>query len=351
MTYVGPYYDGNIFFSYPVPPSTLNILSESHLPINGTMVSLQGTARLHPSVDTNVTVTGSWRRQDLSPFTTITHAQVSLYSTTLTFDPLRNESADGGSYMYDVSVTPAQSTPFIMSSMDDENYTLTVQPYPDLMIIDSLRSGVCMQDEAATLMGNVTLLPNTATSHTLSYTWTNPAGQRITSSNGDYNVTEGSLRVKNLRNNMGNFNLSICLDVPGTDIVGHCSSTSFTLSTDGQTCSLAIIHHTFHRFLCFPAEPGQVTGLVCSSSGGSVLSFNWTSPSLNADNVIDYVVEVTQYVQPESAVKRVITVTLTPPFSENVKPSPPASLKSSVDSGVGECTVPLTLIHCSDVFL
>ena len=196
-------------------------------------MSLQGTAQLHPSVDTNVTVTGSWRRQDLSPFTTITHAQVPLYSTTLTFDPLRNESADGGRYVYNVDVTPAQSTPFIMSNMASENYTLTVQPYPDLMIMDSLRSGVCKVDEAATLMGNIALLPNTATDHTLSYTWTNPAGLPITSSDGDYNVTEGSLHVKNLQNNMGNFNLRICLDVPGTDIVGHCSSTSFTLSTDG----------------------------------------------------------------------------------------------------------------------
>ena len=221
------------FFPYPVPPLTLNVMEESR-PINGTVVSLRGTARLHPSVDTNVNVTGSWRRQDLSPFTTITHiTQALLYSTTLTFDPLRNESADGGSYMYTVSVTPAQVTRFIMSSMDDENYTLTVQPYPDLVIIDSLQSGICMLDEAATLMGNVTLLPNTATNHTLSYTWTNPAGLPITSSNGDYNVTEGSLHVKNLQNNMGNFNLRICLDVPGTDIVGHCSSTSFTLSTDG----------------------------------------------------------------------------------------------------------------------
>ena len=137
--------------------------------------------------------------------------------------------------MYNVSVTPAQSTPFIKSSMADENYTQTVQPYPDLMIMDSLQSGMCMLDEAATLMGNVTLLPNIATNHALSYTWTNPDGQRITSSGGDYVINEGSLRVENLanQNNMGNFNLRICLDVPVTDIVGHCSSTSFTLSIDG----------------------------------------------------------------------------------------------------------------------
>ena len=90
---------------------------------------------------------------------------------------------------------------------------------------------------------------------------------------------------------------------------------------------------------------------MCSSSGGSVLSFNWTPPSLNADSVIDYVVEVTKYVQPESAVKRVITRPLTPPFAKNVKSGPPASLRAVVDSGVGGCTVPLTLIHCNNVFL
>ena len=197
------------------------------------MVSLQGAAQLHQSVDTNVNVTGSWRRQDLSPFTTITHiTQASLYSTTLTFDPLRNEIADGGSYVYTVSVTPAQSTPFIMSNMADENYTLTVLPYPDLMIIDSL-GGVCMLDETATLMGNVTLLPNTATNYTLSYVWTNPAGLPITSSNGDYIINKGALRVDNLASNMGDFSLRICLDIPGTDVVDHCNSTSLSLSTDG----------------------------------------------------------------------------------------------------------------------
>ena len=84
-------------------------------------------------------------------------------------------------------------------------------------------------------------------------------------------------------------------------------------------------------------------GLTCSSSGSSVLSFNWTPPSLNADNVVDYVVEVTQYVQPESTVKRLITIPLTPPFYEDV---PAASLMAVVDSGVGECTLPLKLYSC-----
>ena len=95
-----------------------------------------------------------------------------------------------------------------------------------------------------------------------------------------------------------------------------------------------------------------MTGLMCPSSGGSVLSFNWAPPSLSADSVIDYVMEVTEYVQPESAIKRVITRPLTPPFTKNVKSGPSASRSTIIiDSGVCECTVPLTLIHCSDVFL
>ena len=62
------------------------------------------------------------------------------------------------------------------------------------------------------------------------------------------------------------------------------------------------------------------------------------SPSTGhlADSVIDYVVEVTNFVQPESAVKRVITIPLTSPFAKNVKSDPPASLRAVVDSGVGE---------------
>ena len=87
-------------------------------------------------------------------------------------------------------------------------------------------------------------------------------------------------------------------------------------------------------------------GLKCSSSGSSVLSFNWTPPSLNADNVVGYIVEVTQYVQPEPAVKQVITIPLTSPFYEDV---PAASLMAVVDSGVGECTIQLKMYSC-DLF-
>ena len=79
-----------------------------------------------------------------------------------------------------------------------------------------------------------------------------------------------------------------------------------------------------------------MTGLVCSSpanSRGNVLSFNWTPPSLNPDNVVDYVVEVTQYIQ-RGGTKQLESVPLSPPFSRDVKSSD--TLMVLVQSGVGK---------------
>ena len=256
----------------------------------------------------------------------------------LTFAPLH--TSHGGQYSCMASVNVPEANVFLSRQA---SHNITVQ-YPHLVITRSILTDECITNEVVTLTSNVTLTPIPSGNPTFSYTWQVPSGQNISTTTGDYTVNQGSLRVGN---NTGRYTLHVCVNIPETGVVNLCNTISFTLSSIGT--KVITIH--FAIIIIIPAEPGQVTGLVCSSSGGSVLSFNWGPPSLHADSVIDYVVEVTEYVQPESAVKRVITRPLTPPFSKNVKSGTPVLLRAVVDSGVGECTVPLTLIHCSDVFL
>ena len=247
----------------------------------------------------------------------------------LTFDPLHTRH--GGQYSCMASMNVPESNVFLRGQA---SLNITVH-YPHLVITRSILTGECRMNEVVTLIGNVTLTPSTSDNPTFSYTWQVPSGRNITTSTGDYTVNQGSLHVGNFENNTGRCTLYVCVNIPETGVVNLCNSISFTLSPNGTK----VITIYFAIIIIIPAEPGQVTGLMCPSSGGSVLSFNWTPPSLNADNVIDFVVEVTEYVQPESAVKRVITRPLTPPFTKNVKSGPHALLRAVVDSGVGECTI------------
>ena len=242
----------------------------------------------------------------------------------LTFDHLHTRH--GGQYSCIASVNVPEANIFIGGQA---SHNITVH-YPHLVITRSILTDECVMNEVSTLIGNVTLTPSTSGNPTFSYTWQVPSGRNITASTSDYTVNQGSIRVGN---NTGRYTLHVCVNIPETGVVNLCNSISFTLSSNGKSNQYLYICH----IIIIPAEPGQVTGLVCSSSVGSVLSFNWTPPSLNADSVIDYVVEVTQYVHTESAIKRVTTRPLTPPFAKNVKSGSHALLRAVVDSGVGEC--------------
>ena len=207
-------------------------------PICGTVIRLQGTAQLNSEVNTNVTVSGLWSRLDSSALSNLSTSsetiRTSPYRTILTFNPLRIASKDGGVYVYTVSITPQDST-YIISTSASVNYTLTIQPYPELEISDSITSGVCMTTQPAILMGGVSLLSNIAT-NTLMYTWMDPAGQPISASTPDLVISDGNLTVMNIIDNMGIYTLTICLDIPGSCMEEHCSMASYTLDTvvDGK---------------------------------------------------------------------------------------------------------------------
>ncbi len=202
-------------------------------PITGTLVRLQGTAQV-TAVDTEVTVSRSWSRlgsEDLSNVSTTFNNQTSPYLSILTFNPLRIASKDGGDYMYTVLITPQDSTYIINASMN-MSYTLTIQPYPMLEISDSITSGACMINEVAVLMGEVSLLPNTA-NYALIYTWKDSNNQSINASTSDLVVSGGNLTVMNIMDTSV-YSLTVCLNIPGIGQEEQCSTAFYTLDTDGK---------------------------------------------------------------------------------------------------------------------
>ncbi len=194
--------------------------------INGTVVSLQGSALLAPAVDSQVTVAGAWTFTGASLTSNQTTSPPRQHTTTLTFDPL----SVGGDYVF--TVTVSSGSPYLQTSSANASYTLSLQPYPPLVVVGRVSGGECVVNEVATLTGSVDLLSNTATDHTLSYTWTGPGGL-IPASTQDLTLREGTLVVGNLGQNSGQYGLMVCLAIPSTDVVGHCSETSYTISTDG----------------------------------------------------------------------------------------------------------------------
>ena len=196
--------------------------------IIGTVVSLVGTTERNSAVDDPVIMIGQWLfyKSVTSPtilggdtFNTTSHTSI------LTLDPF----SEGGIYGYGVEV---YTESFTVHTRVLE-YIFNASHYPPLVVLQELSSGECGVNEVATLTGNVSLLPNTATNYTLTYTWTGPDGQPIPESSGNLTVSGGILEVGNLGANAGTYILTSCLDIPGTSVMDHCSNTSYPIFTDG----------------------------------------------------------------------------------------------------------------------
>ena len=204
-------------------------------PITGTVVSLQGTASLGPVVDTLTSLSGTWVRHDNAAqiLNTTTSSTI-----TLTFNPL--SSIDNDVYEYMVTVTPDDST-YVEANSTSQSFSLTVRPYPLLEVGTNILSGTCSEG-GTTLLSNITLLANTHPNHTLTYIWTDPSGRGITESSDDFTLMGSELQVNNLEGNMGQYELQVCLTIPSTDVVDHCSDTvTYTISTEGKTCSYTLM--------------------------------------------------------------------------------------------------------------
>ena len=184
---------------------------------------------LAPEVDTQVSVSGVWTLQD---------SIENLTSSQTTSPPRATHTiaslSEGGVYVFTVVVTPsAPTSTFVEGMTASAELEVTLQPYPALEIVRTVSSGECERNEVATLTGTVSLLPNIASDHTLTYTWTTPGGQDITASSGDLVVNGDTLQVGDHETNQGDYVLTACLSIPSSDVVGHCSSATYSISAAG----------------------------------------------------------------------------------------------------------------------
>ena len=118
----------------------------------------------------------------------------------------------------------------------NQSFELTVTPYPDLVVVLEVLSGECMEGRT-TLTGDVSasVHPNTSPDYSLTYMWRDPNGDLITeSSHDDLSVQENRLIVGDVEMNTGDYRLTVCITIPGSDVVDHCSTEAvWSLTTDG----------------------------------------------------------------------------------------------------------------------
>ena len=197
--------------------------------IAGTVISLQGSATLDPAVDSQVTVIESWtleRSRDILIFNESTSPP---YVTALTFRPLAFRA--GGVYIFTVTVSPSNPLEVIAPPGVNATYALNPLPYPDLLIDKVISGGECRGNATVSLTGSFEPLPNTADNYTLTYTW-----RRITEFSKDLQLpaNDGTHVVDNLMVNAGNYTLTVCLTVPHTEVVDHCTTAEYFISNDGN---------------------------------------------------------------------------------------------------------------------
>ena len=200
--------------------------------IAGTVISLQGSATLDPAVDSQVTVIGSWTLELSRDILIFNESTTPPYVTALTFRPLAFSA--GGVYIFTVTVSPSNPLNVIAPPGVNATYALNPLPYHDLLIEKVISSGECAGNETVSLTGSFDPLPNTADNYILTYTWTRFNWQRITEFSKDLTANEGTLEVDNLMVNAGNYTLTVCLTVPHTEVVDHCTTVEYFISNDGN---------------------------------------------------------------------------------------------------------------------
>lgn len=181
---------------------------------------------LDSTVDSQVSVSTSWTREGLSDLLSFNTSTIPPYITVLDFESLSNR--DAGNYVFMVTVTPFNPTAVQATPDVSGIYTLNVEPYPEVVIMERVQSGQCGMDPVVTLMGSVDLLPNIATDHELTYKWKDPDGRELAST--DLIMNGEMLVVRNLSDNSGLYNLTACLFIHG---IVRSSSVVYLISTDG----------------------------------------------------------------------------------------------------------------------
>ena len=130
-------------------------------------------------------------------------------------------------------VEPANSS-YILQSSANLSYSLLVRQYPSLNISENIQSLECQPEEGATLFGNVSLLSDTYFDNVVSFTWMRDGVVKKNESG-----TQTLLILKPLNeDSMGRYILRVCLTLPLSGLIDHCSTTSYNIVVAGRVINL-----------------------------------------------------------------------------------------------------------------
>ena len=153
------------------------------------------------------------------------------HRSTLTFDPLKDNSVDGGDYVFFVNVSANSS--FIKPVVASANITLVISGYPKLNISTSLQTGRCQPERGANLSSLVNILNSTSSQRNITHTWMKTG--YINQENGGPILFNDSFRIESLtENDTGIYTVNVCLKIPESGLENHCSNTSLNMLLKGE---------------------------------------------------------------------------------------------------------------------
>ncbi len=209
--------------------------------IQGTSASLIGTSTVNSHfVNTPIQFTGKWTRQDgstefeeISVSDSVT--QQNIYSNTLLFSTLRNNYSDGGLYIFSISLN-SQNT-YILPVTTNKTIFVNVEEYPQLNVTTQTQKTFFGQDDGLILSASTTILTGTDLNATVSYTWTRE-NNTVSTESGQY-LESASLRIcSSSRETIGDYNVTVCLQIARSGIYNHCSSATYNITLEGKTITL-----------------------------------------------------------------------------------------------------------------
>ncbi len=147
---------------------------------------------------------------------------------------MRNNYSDGGLYIFFVSLNSHNI--YILPVTTNKTIFVNVEEYPLLNITTQTEKTMCEQDDGLILSASTTLLTGTDLNATVSYTWTRE-NNTVSTESGQY-LESASLRLCPLTGKiMGDYNLTVCLQITRSGIYNHCSSTTYNVTLEGKILS------------------------------------------------------------------------------------------------------------------
>ena len=228
-----------------MPDLEVDIVQEGFM-IQGTIFSLISDVTIEDSnVNSTLNFSGSWfrARNNNTGYEKVQYTDAvskgRYHRNTLTFDPLKDDSMDGGYYVFFVNVSANSS--FIKPVLASANVTLVISGYPKLNISTTLKTGRCQPERGANLSSSVNILNSTSCQRNITHTWIK-TGIKIQESIGHL-LLNYYFQIESLtENDMGIYTVNICLTIPRSGLENHCSNISLNMLLNGEVFPDAIIY-------------------------------------------------------------------------------------------------------------